>query len=161
MTESFSQIEQDAWGGFLRTYAQINRLVEEDLQECARLTHIEFEVLLRLSWAESQRLRVQDLAAQSILTRSGVSRVVERLEKAGLVTRESASEDRRGAYAVLTEAGAERFRTAADAHMAYVRRIFLGLFTEDELKQMAAFWRRVEERPAESTRAQLGCKIKD
>ena len=140
----FSKIEQDAWGGFLGAYAYINRIVEEDLQEHSRITHVEFEVLLRLSWEESHRLRIQDLAAQSILTRSGVSRVVERLEKAGLVKREEASEDRRGAYAVLTEAGAERFRTAAQAHMIFVRENFLGLFNLQELEQMAGFWKRLE-----------------
>ena len=124
-------------------------MVDTDLQEHSRITHVEYEILLRLSWEESHRLRIQDLAAQSILTRSGVSRVVERLEKAGLVTREEASEDRRGAYAVLTEAGAERFRAAARAHIAFVRRNFLGLFNEEELKQMSAFWRRVAERQAD------------
>ena len=141
----FSQVEQDAWGGFLGAYARINRLVEEDLQAHSRITHVEFEVLLRLSWEENHRLRIQDLAAQSLLTRSGVSRVVERLEKAGLVTREGASEDRRGAYAVLTEEGITRFQKAADAHIEFVRKNFLSLFSEQELKQMAKFWKRVEE----------------
>ncbi len=143
----FSKVEQDAWGGFLGTYAKINRLVEEDLQSHSRLTHVEFEVLLRLSWNESHRMRIQDLAAESILTRSGVSRVVERLEKAGLVTREEAAEDRRGAYAVLTEAGVERFKTASQAHIEFVRKVFLGLYSNEELKQMGEFWRRLEENP--------------
>ena len=156
MEESFSRIERDAWGGFLTAYARIYRLVEADLQEHSRITHVEFEVLLRLSWEKTHRLRIQDLAARSILTRSGVSRVVERLEKAGLVTREGASEDRRGAYAVLTEDGAERFRTASQAHIAFVRRTFLGLFSDEELKQMTAFWRRVEEQQAQSNRQQVG-----
>ncbi len=141
----FSQIEQDAWGGFLGAYAYINRIVEEDLQAHSRLTHVEFEILLRLSWEESHRLRIQDLAAQSILTRSGVSRVVERLEKAGLVKREGASEDRRGAYAVLTEDGIARFQTAAQAHMDFVRKNFLSLFNDEELNQMSGYWKRLEE----------------
>lgn len=144
MTAYFSQAAHDAWGGFLNTYARIYRLVEADLQEHSRITHVEFEVLLRLSWEENHRMRIQDLAAQSILSRSGISRVVERLEKAGLVTREEASEDRRGAYAVLTAAGLERFRAASKAHFAFVRRIFIDLFTEEELTQMAAFWGRLE-----------------
>jgi DNA-binding MarR family transcriptional regulator len=143
MENGFSELEQKAWGGFLGAYAHINRIVEEDLQEHSRITHVEFEVLLRLSWEENHRLRIQDLAAQSLLTRSGVSRVIERLEKAGLVTREEASEDRRGAYAVLTEAGIERFRTAAQAHITFVRKNFLGLFNEQELEQMASFWKRL------------------
>ncbi|NOT04226.1 MAG: MarR family transcriptional regulator [Anaerolineales bacterium] len=145
----FSQIEQDAWGGFLGAYAYINRIVEEDLQEHSRITHVEFEVLLRLSWEESHRLRIQDLAAQSILTRSGVSRVVERLEKAGLVKREEASEDRRGAYAVLTDEGAARFQKAAQAHMSFVRQKFLSLFNDEELKQMSGYWKRLENQDRE------------
>lgn len=63
-------------------------------------------------------MRIQDLAAESVITRSGVNRVVERLEKARLVMREEAPEDRRGAYAVLTNAGVERFQKAIDAHVA-------------------------------------------
>src|SRR5262245_23652339 len=136
MAEGFSKIEREAWGGFLGAYARIYRLVEADLLEHSRITHVEFEVLLRLSWAEDHRLRIQDLAAQSILTRSGVSRVVERLEKADLVRREGAVEDRRGAFAVLTEAGVERFRTADEAHIDFVRSDFLGLFYDEELNEL-------------------------
>jgi DNA-binding MarR family transcriptional regulator len=146
MAEHFSKLEQAAWGGFLGAYGYINRLIEADLQEHSRITHVEFEVLLRLSWEANHRLRIQDLAAQSILTRSGISRVVERLEKAGLVTREEASEDRRGAYAVLTEAGDERFRTAVQTHVAFVRTHFLAYFSDQELEQMADFWKRLQQR---------------
>ena len=144
MSKQFNECEQNAWGGFLSVYAKMNRIIEEDLQAHSHITHVEFEVLLRLSWNESHRMRIQDLAAQSILTRSGVSRVVERLERAGLVTREEAPEDRRGAYAVLTEAGAERFRIASQKHGECVRRNFLSNFSEDELKTMGEFWKRLE-----------------
>ena len=68
-----------------------------------------------------------------------------------MVTREGASEDGWGAYAVLTEAGFARFRTALRAHVVFVRRHFLGFFSERELEQMAAFWRRVEERQGGAT----------
>lgn len=138
----FSKIEQNAWGGFLGTYARMNRMIEEDLQSHSQITHVEFEVLLRLAWNENHRVRIQDLAAESVITRSGVSRVVERLEKAGLLTREEASEDRRGAYAVLTEKGAARFQQAIKAHVAFVRDNFLSHYSENELEQMAAFWQR-------------------
>lgn len=143
MTELFSRCQQAAWGGFLSAYARMNRLIEDDLQAHSHLTHVEFEVLLRLSWSDTRRMRIQDLAAESILTRSGISRVVERLEKAGLVTREEAPEDRRGAYAVLTEAGAERFRIAAQKHSECVHTHFLSKFSEEELQTMAAFWERL------------------
>lgn len=143
MTELFSRCQQAAWGGFLSAYARMNRLIEDDLQAHSHLTHVEFEVLLRLSWSDTHRMRIQDLAAESILTRSGISRVVERLEKAGLVTREEAPEDRRGAYAVLTEAGAERFRLAAQKHSECVHTHFLSKFSEEELQTMATFWERL------------------
>jgi len=142
MSKTFSELEQNAWGGFLGIYAKMNRIIEEDLQAHSHITHVEFEVLLRLSWNETHRMRIQDLAAESILTRSGVSRVVERLEKAGLVRREEAPEDRRGAYAVLTEAGAERFRVAAQKHGECVRANFLSKFSEGELETMGEFWGR-------------------
>ena len=143
MSQIFNQCEQLAWGGFLTTYAKINRIMEDDLQAHSRITHVEFEVLLRLSWSEEHRMRIQDLAAQSILTRSGVSRVVERLEKAGFVRREEAAEDRRGAYAVLTEAGVEHFRVAAQKHHVCVRENFLDKFSEEELRVMGEFWERL------------------
>jgi DNA-binding MarR family transcriptional regulator len=148
MEDDFTSLEQAAWGGLLGMHGRMMRRIDADLQAHSRITHAEFEALLRLSWAEGYRLRIQDLAARSLLTRSGMSRVVERLERAGLVTREGASEDRRGAYAVLTETGLARIRTALRAHVAFVRHHFLGLFSDHELEQMAAFWRRVDQRQA-------------
>jgi DNA-binding MarR family transcriptional regulator len=145
MSDDFTPLEQEAWGGLLGMHGRMVRWVDADLQEHARITHVEFEALLRLSWAEGQRLRIQDLAVQSVLTRSGMSRVVERLERADLVIREGASEDRRGAYAVLTAAGLQRLQTALQWHVAFVRQNFLSVFSDQELAQMAAFWRRVEE----------------
>ena len=141
----FSQLEREAWGGFLSTYALIYRIVEEDLQSHSQITHVEFEILLRLSWIENQRMRIQDLAAQSLLTRSGVSRAISRLEEVGLIAREEASEDRRGSYAMLTKEGAKRFQNAIQPHVVFVKENFLNLFSEQELKQMAKFWKRLQE----------------
>lgn len=121
------------------------RLIEDDLKSRSGISHGEFEVLLRLSWSDERRMRIQDLAAQSLLTRSGISRVVERLEAIGLVRRESAPEDRRGAYAILTDAGMSTFRAALAGHVALVRAQFLDRFNARELKTMAEFWRRVDE----------------
>jgi DNA-binding MarR family transcriptional regulator len=149
MDNDFTELEQDAWGGLLGMYGRLFRKIDADLQERFHITHVEFELLLRLSWAEEHRLRIQDLAARSVLTRSGISRAVERLEKLGLVTREGASEDRRGAYAVLTKAGLTRFQAALKAHVAFVRGHFLSTFNKAELEQMAEFWKRVEGREGE------------
>ena len=141
----FSQVEQEAWGGFLSAFAYINRIVEDDLQSHTQVTHVEFEILLRISWTENQKMRIQDLAAQSILTRSGTSRAISRLEKAGLVMREEASEDRRGSYATLTKEGAKRFQNAIAPHVSFVKNHFLDLYSEQELKQMAKFWKRLQD----------------
>lgn len=150
MDNAFTLLEQGAWGGLLGIYGRLMRRIEADLQEHSRISHVEFEVLLRLSWAEGHRLRIQDLAEQSVLTRSGVSRMVGRLEQAELVTREHATEDRRGAYAVLTEAGLDHFHRALQAHIVFVRRNFLEFFNNEELAQMAEFWQRVEQDTAKT-----------
>lgn len=142
--DKFTPLEQEAWGGLLGMHGRMMRLIDADLQTHSRISHVEFEVLLRLSWETDHRLRIQDLAARSVLTRSGISRLVERLEQAGLVAREKATEDRRGAYAVLTEAGKTHFEAALRQHVAFVRQHFLALFSEAELEQMAVFWQRVE-----------------
>lgn len=143
MKELFTPLERAAWGGFLQIYAEMNQLIEADLQAYAQLSHVEFEVLLRLSRAEGGRMRLHDLTAQRILSQSGMSRVVERLERSGLVWREGAREDRRGAYAVRTETGLERFCSAAQHHIAFVRATFLQHCTEAELQCMADCWQRV------------------
>lgn len=142
--EDFTPREGAAWGGLLGVHGRLMRLIERDLADRCRISHVEFEVLLRLSWVEGRRMRIQDLASESVLTRSGISRVVERLERVGLVTRESAPEDRRGAYAILTDAGLAMLRTALVGHVALVRDNFLGRFNGEDLEQMAAWWRRVE-----------------
>lgn len=108
----------------------------------------EFEVLLRLSWAPNRRMRISDLAKASLLTSSGMSRLVDRLERAGLVARESAPEDARGANATLTPAGQEVLSAAAVSDITLAREEFLSLYTQPELEQMGQFWARFLERAA-------------
>ncbi|MEI8094186.1 MAG: MarR family transcriptional regulator [Spirochaetales bacterium] len=143
MNEPFTPLEQDSWGGLLWAHSRMMGFIESDLQEKFQISHPEFEVLLRLGWAQDHRARIQDLAADSVLTRSGVSRLVDRLEKAGYVTKEVAPEDRRGAYAVLSLQGQEHFERALKAHVKIVNSYFLQHFSELELTQMAEFWKRI------------------
>lgn len=145
----FSPLEQAAWGGLLGMHGRLFRLIEQQLLDQFRISHAEFEVLLRLSWADGHRMRIQDLAAQSLLTRSGISRVVERLARIDLVSREGAPEDGRGAYAVLTGRGVGTIGAALTTHVALVRAEFLDRFVESELHVMAGFWRRVEDHDSE------------
>ena len=142
--ERFTELEGAAWGGLLGVYGRLMRLIERDLVDRCGISHPEFEILLRLSWAHGQRARVQDLAAASVLTRSGTSRALERLDRLGLIRRETAPEDRRGSYAILQPAGGERLELALDGHVPLVRAAFLGRLTPGELEAMAGFWRRIE-----------------
>lgn len=149
----FSKLEREAWGGFLAFQSRMFRLIEDDLREHFQLTHAEFEVLLRLAKAPGHRARIQALAEASLLTRSGTSRLVDRLVKVGWVERLEAEEDRRGAYAVMTERGLEHFFKAAEQHVALVRREFLQRLTPEDQAVLAAVWRRLnapaEEQPLE------------
>jgi len=142
MANTFTVAGGSAWGDLLSVHAVMMRRLEEMLQRDHHLSHGEFEVLLRLSWAPDHRMRIQDLAKDSVLTSSGMSRLVDRLVNAGLVYRETAPEDGRGAYAVLSDKGDERRVAAEDSNIALVNEIFLSLYTELELAQMASFWAR-------------------
>lgn len=145
MGKGFSKQEGRAWGGLLTVYNRMDDLIEADLQGNFGISHVEFEILLRLSWTPEHRLRLQDLAANSLLTRSGISRAVERLERLGLVQRSPAPEDRRGAYAVLTEKGAALFDEAMQKHVSLVKQYFLSVLTPEELEQLAAIWKKIGE----------------
>lgn len=142
--DDFTPLERAAWGGFLRVQSHLMRMIEDDLEARVGISHPEFEVLLRLSWADGRRMRIQDLAAHSLLTRSGVSRLVERLGRVGLITREDAPEDGRGAYAFLTDDGFAALQVAKDGHTRLLRAEFLGRFTKAELAQLVEFWRRLD-----------------
>ena len=133
-----------AWSGFLRTHATLLRKLDAELEEAHGLTLSAFEVLLHLSWAPGQRMRIGELSQSVLFTRSGLRRLLRSLEAEGLVRREEpCPEDRRGACAVLTEAGLDRLVEAHPTHLSGVREHFFEHFSEVELRAMAKCWRRV------------------
>lgn len=142
----FTSTEAAAWGGFLSAHGRLSKRLEENLRRTSGLSHAEYEVLLRLFREDEGRLRIQALAAKSILTHSGTSRLIDRLEGAGLVKRADAEEDGRGAYAVLTEKGREHFIQAVHHHTALVRELFLSHFSPEELEMLGSFWTRLEDK---------------
>lgn len=99
----------------------------------AGLSVIDFETLIRLARSPRQRLRMSDLAAQTSLSTSGVTRVVDRLEREGLVIREACVTDRRISYAVLTEAGSDRLVSVLPQHLADIETWFTGLLSPEQL----------------------------
>jgi DNA-binding MarR family transcriptional regulator len=100
-------------------------------------------VLKYLADAEGQKMRMCDLASSVILSRSGLTRLVDRLERDGLLTRESCASDARGAFAKLTPAGHERLVAARATHLAGVRSLFLEHLSEEELEVLGTVWARV------------------
>jgi MarR family transcriptional regulator, 2-MHQ and catechol-resistance regulon repressor len=97
------------------------------------LSLVEFEVLVRLARSPDNRLRMTELAGQVALTTSGITRVVDRLEREGLVRRSACRDDRRGLWAVLTTAGMRRLTQALPGHLELIERHFTGRFRPAEL----------------------------
>jgi MarR family 2-MHQ and catechol resistance regulon transcriptional repressor len=100
------------------------------------LSAVEFEVLMRLSRSPGHRLRMTDLAGQTSLSTSGVTRVVDRMDRDGLVRREACPSDRRSSYAVVTTAGRERLDKVLPGHLELVQQWFIGQLTPQQLDNM-------------------------
>jgi DNA-binding MarR family transcriptional regulator len=135
--------ELRAWRGMLRAHAALTKALDADLDAAHELPLSSYEVLMYLNDAEGRRMRMRDLAASVILSRSGLTRLADRLEREGLIRRESCPSDARGAFAVLTPAGAEKLAAARTTHLAGVRSLFLQHFSEAELETLAEAWERV------------------
>ena len=140
---SLAPNELAAWRGFLRTHATVLRRLDADLQQVHGLPLTSYEVLLFLGDAPGTRLRMSELAASLLLSQSGATRLVDRLEREGLVERERCESDARGLYAVLTTKGATLLQEARPTHLAGVRRWFLDLLGEDDLDSLGRIWRRL------------------
>ncbi len=139
----------------MRAHGTLVRRLDEDLRTTHGLTLSSYEVLLFLAWSPDRRMRMGDLAGRVLITLSGVTRLIGRLEREGLVRRERSPEDGRGSYAVLTEAGLLRLREAHPTHLAGVRRLFLRHFNDEELETLAGLWDRVSPRvPREGTQGE-------
>src|SRR3954468_24862555 len=104
----FSEVELDAWRGFLRTQSTLLRELDEELTRAHGLPLSSYDVLVQLDEAEDGRLRMSHLADAVLLSRSGLSRLVTRLEKQGLLERLECENDARGAFAAITDAGREK-----------------------------------------------------
>jgi DNA-binding MarR family transcriptional regulator len=127
----------DAWVSFLRSHAAITRELSAQLQREHGLTLNDYEVLLLLSHADEGRLRRVDLAEQILLTASGITRLLEGLERAGFVVKESCSSDARVSYAKLTESGRGKLRDAAVTHLRGIDELFTGRYSDPELASLA------------------------
>jgi DNA-binding MarR family transcriptional regulator len=135
--------ELTAWRSFLRAHARITRALEAELVAEQRLSLAAYDVLVQLAEAPQRRLRMTELADAVLLSRSGVTRLVDRLEQARLVTRAPVESDGRGVAAHLTDAGLERLRVAARTHLAGVARHFADRLDADDLAALDRISRRL------------------
>jgi DNA-binding MarR family transcriptional regulator len=132
-----------AWVNFLRAHAAVTRELNAELVTRHGLTINDYEVLLHLNEAPGRRLRGVDLSDRLSLTASGITRLLDGLERRGYVDRERCASDGRVTYAVLTEAGVNGLRTASRTHLRGVRRLFESHFDEDEAATLASLLERL------------------
>jgi DNA-binding MarR family transcriptional regulator len=149
MTSPTTQIEEltpaelGAWRGLLRVHTALVRQLDAELDAAHALPLTSYDVLIYLQSAPGKRLRMAELADSVLLSRSGVTRLVDRLEREGLLVRDACVDDGRGLFAVLTDKGEELLARARPTHLAGVRERFLRHFSEDELRTLAQLWERV------------------
>lgn len=122
-----------AWRAFLRAHATVVDRLDRELQDEQGLPLTWYEVLLHLQLAPDRRLRLSALADRLVLSRSGLTRLMDRMVAAELIEREVCPTDRRGAFAVLSQEGLARLRLASPVHLRGVQQHFAGLLTAEEV----------------------------
>jgi DNA-binding MarR family transcriptional regulator len=135
--------ELRAWRGLLCAHAALAKRLDTELEQAHNLPLTSYEVLARLDRCAGRRMRMCDLASAIQLSRSGLTRLVDRLERDGLLERCSCTHDARGAYACLTEQGRSQLAAARATHLAGVREHFLSRLSADELQMLGDLWERV------------------
>jgi DNA-binding MarR family transcriptional regulator len=141
--EALTEGELRAWRGLLRAYGCLAKRLDAELEREHRLPMTSYEVLNHLEHTNRGRMRMCELAEEAQLSRSGLTRLVDRLEREGLVERCSCEHDARGSYACLTDGGRERLEEARVTHLGVVREHFLSRFSEGELTDLADVWERI------------------
>ncbi len=142
-TRELTGEELAVWRGFLRVHAALTRQLDAELEAEHGLPLSSYEVLLNLASAPGRRLRMADLADRALLSRSGMTRLVDRLERQGLLARDTCASDARGCFAVLTDAGEQLFRKAQATHLEGVRRRFLAHVPEEDFARLTEVWEAV------------------
>ena len=127
----------DAWRSYLKSHASILRILDADLIAQHAMTSRDYEVLLYLSQAPDRRLPMSALAESTMLTRSGITRLVDGLVAGGFIQRTSCPSDARVSYAQLTDEGLSKLRSAGCTHVGSIRRLFLEHFDAEETSRLA------------------------
>lgn len=150
-SSSLDQVELAAWRGMLRAHRDLVNRLDDELRRRHAISLSSYEVLMLLSDADGGRLRMGELAAELLISRSGLTRLVDRLERDGLVRRERCNDDGRGWFAAITESGRGLIAAARPTHLDGVRRLYLAAISDDELELLGSIWSRL---PADEPAAQ-------
>jgi DNA-binding MarR family transcriptional regulator len=132
-----AEAELAPWIRFLRSHAAVTRELSARLEAAHGLTLSDYDVLLQLYRAPEQALRRVDLARQVLLTASGITRLLDGLERAGWVEKRACKSDARVSYAQMTKAGVRKFEAASASHLADIEELFMSNFTAAEQRQLA------------------------
>jgi DNA-binding MarR family transcriptional regulator len=142
-----------AFVALIRAHAAATRRLSVQLTNDHGLTINDYEVLLRLARASDRRMRRVDLADEVLLTPSGITRLLDGLERSGFAERGACASDRRVVYAVLTDAGLAKLREASKSHVAQIEELFAGRFADEELAAAADLLERL------ATADESGCEL--
>lgn len=129
-----------AWHALIRAHAKVVRRLEAELDAEHGLSLPAYEVLAHLSEAPGSQLRMSDLATCAVLTPSGLTRLVDKLSRDGLVRRDRCGSDARVVYAVLTEEGQRRLRAAYPTHLRGVREHYIDRLSPEQLEAVIGAW---------------------
>lgn len=142
-TSRLTHLELGAWRGFLRVHAALTRQLDAELEAEHGLPLTAYEVLLHLADAPDGMRRMSELADSVLLSRSGLTRLADRLEGQGLIERRACPSDARGANAAITAAGRKRFDAARVTHLRGIRKRFTGRLSQQEAAELARLWDRM------------------
>jgi DNA-binding MarR family transcriptional regulator len=145
--------ELAAWRGMLHVHVHVTRVLDAEMQAAHGVSVSAYEVLMFLGDAPGHRMRMSEIAEGVLLTRSGCTRLVDRLAKRGYIVRSAADSDGRGLYAELTSDGLAIARAARRTHLAGVRREFLDRLSDEDERTLAEIWGRLGVPPSDGAGA--------
>lgn len=135
-----------AWRAFLEAHARVTEVLARELRDEIQVPLAWYDVLVHLQEADDNRLRMQELAEAVLLSKSGLTRLVDRMESEGLVQRAACPDDRRGTFAELTPQGFELLRSMTPTHLRGVHEHFTSLLADEEVEVLATALRRIADR---------------
>jgi DNA-binding MarR family transcriptional regulator len=151
-------LRQIIWSEFLYAHAKVGREIDAGLADAGALSMDWYDVLLTLERSPEHRLRLNELAERVLISRSGLTRLIDRIEAAGLLRRERSVQDRRGAYAVLTSEGAAALGRAWPVYERLIEDHFGKFMSDDEAPTLHRFFSKLMPAPVASEPVQVGIR---